>query len=244
MFWVCLYFFLFPDLSGEDKTQSADTEDGQSWPKGERYLSCCGVKHFHFNDISDSVAVSDHWYILRIVGSLMYCAIPAEVSANYLTYVQDCALNQQFACTDLLWFVLFFFSTYSWFANVSGAVWCWYADKSKHCTTHRWTLVNRGRCQEIHHCKLQGYTSGNDSDGQWTKVRLATTSSQYHLLKLYPNVRFFLFHKIPLLLTRYHSITCVWFLIIPPPQTAYHNTLRVIITICSIHHTYLIFPTT
>ena len=109
MFWVCLYFFLFPDLSGEDKTQSADTEDGQSWPKGERYLSCCGVKHFHFNDISDSVAVSDHWYILRIVGSLMYCAIPAEVSANYLTYVQDCTLNQQFACTDLLWFVLFFF---------------------------------------------------------------------------------------------------------------------------------------
>ena len=34
MFWVCLYFFLFPDLSGEDKTQSADTEDGQLWPKG------------------------------------------------------------------------------------------------------------------------------------------------------------------------------------------------------------------
>ena len=122
MFWVCWYFFLFPDLSGEDKTQSADTEDGQSLPKGAGICRHgCGVKHFHFKDISDSVAVSDHWCMLRIVGSLMYCTIPAEVSANYLTYVQDCTLYQKFACTDLLWFVLlFFFSTYSWFADVSG----------------------------------------------------------------------------------------------------------------------------
>ena len=72
--------------------------------KGCRYLPRCGVKHFHFNDISDSVSVSDHWYILRIAGSLMYCTIPAEVSANYLTYVQDCTLYQKFACFDLFCF--------------------------------------------------------------------------------------------------------------------------------------------
>ena len=105
MFWVCLYFFLFPDLSGEDKTQSADTEDGQSWPKGAGICrNGCGVKHVHFNDISDSIAVSDHWCILRVGCSLIYCTILAEVSANCLTYVKDCTLNQKFACTDLFCF--------------------------------------------------------------------------------------------------------------------------------------------
>ena len=34
----------------------------------------------------------------------MYCTIPAEVSANYLTYVQDCTLYQKFACFDLFCF--------------------------------------------------------------------------------------------------------------------------------------------
>ena len=75
--------------------------------KGCRYLSCCGLKHFHFNDISDSVAVSYQWYILRIVGSLMYCTIPTEVSANYLTYIKDCTLYKK---NCLHWFVFFFFS--------------------------------------------------------------------------------------------------------------------------------------
>ena len=141
-------------------------------------------------------------------------------------------------------FLFLFFSTYSWFADVSGAVWCWDANRCKRYTTHRWMFVNGGPCLEIHHCKLQGYTSGNDSDGQWTKVRLTTTSLQYQPPKLYTSVKFVLFHEIPPLLTTYHSITCVWFFIIPASQTAYYNALSVIITICCIHHTYLTFPTT
>ena len=89
--------------------------------RGQRGKGICRVVVWNIFILTASLtaAVSDHWYILRIVGSLIYCAIPAEVSANYLTYVQDCTLNQQFACTDLLWFVLLFF-----FFDLQLVRWC------------------------------------------------------------------------------------------------------------------------
>ena len=155
MFWVCLYFFLFPDLSGEDKTQSGDSEDGQSWPKGAGICRHgCGVEHFHFNDIW---LCSSFW-------SLIYAACCWVANILHYPHWGFCELPHlcqglhSLSKVCLHWFVLFLFSTYSWFADVSGAVWCWDADKSKHYTTHRWTLVNRGRCYEIHYCTLQDYT--------------------------------------------------------------------------------------
>ena len=103
MFWVCLYLFLFPDLSGEDKTQSADT--GRSVRVQVSVVFSFGTFSF---------SVSDHWYMLRIVDSLVNCTIPAEVSANYLTCVQDCTFYQKFSSKTRQqflahWFVLFFF---------------------------------------------------------------------------------------------------------------------------------------
>ena len=147
----------------------------------------------------------------------------------------------KFACTDLLWFVCFCF-----FFDLQLVRWCIWGSVMLRCWQEQ-ALYNAplNDCQHRTLLRNSPLYASRLHLREWQWRTMNKSKIGYHFLTI-PNtsVRFVLFHEIPPLLTTYHSITCVWFFIIPPPQTACYNALSVIITICCIHHTYLTFPTT
>ena len=144
MFWVCWYFFLFPDLSGEDKTQSADTEDGQSWPKGAGICRVVVWNIFVFCLWSLIYRYVAYCWLANVLHHPRwgFCQLPHLCPRLHLLS----KICEQISVAILAHWFFFFFSTCSWLADVSGAVWCWDANRCKCYTTHRWTFVNGGRC--------------------------------------------------------------------------------------------------